>query len=99
MIGLPIDLVPEFPDDQQMIILTESAKYDTLIVPKIKSRLKAGKNVMITSGLLKALQGKGIEDIAEIRFSDRKALVKDYFLGWGVRCSSPEQILIPQIEY
>jgi hypothetical protein len=99
MIGLPIDLVPEFPIDPQMIILTESAKFDSLIVPKIKARLKAGKNVIITSGLLYALQGRGIEDIAEIRFSNRKALVKDYFIGWLARCSSKDQILIPQIEY
>ena len=54
---------------------------------------------MITSGLLSALQGKGIEDIAEIRFSGRKALVKDFFIGWGIRCSSLDEILIPQIEY
>jgi hypothetical protein len=99
MIGLPIDLVPEFPEDAQMIILTESAKFDSLIVPKIKARLKTGKNVMITPGLLNALQGKGIEDIAEIRFSNRKALVKDFFIGWGIHCSSRDQILIPQIEY
>lgn len=99
MIGLPIDLVPEFPYDPQMLILTESAKFDSLLVSKIKLRLKAGKNVMITSGLLKALQGKGIEDIAEIRFSDRKSMVKDFFIGWGTRCSINNQILIPQIEY
>jgi hypothetical protein len=99
MIGIPIDLIPEFPDDQQMIILTEEAKFDSLIVQKIKSRLMAGKNVMITSGLLNALQGKGIEDIAEVRFSNRKALVKDFFIGWGNRCSTLDQILIPQLEY
>ena len=63
MVGIPMDISPEFPMDGQMILLTESAKYDPLLVDKIKSRLVAGKNVMITSGLLRALQGKGIEDI------------------------------------
>ena len=99
MIGLPMDIVPEFPDDQQMILLTESASHDSLIVQKIKSRLTGGKNVMITSGLLKALQGKGLDDIVELRCPDRKALVKDFFIGWRARGSTKEQILIPEIEY
>jgi hypothetical protein len=99
MIGIPVNLVPEYPRDAPLVLLTESAKFDTLIVSKIEASLKAGNNVMITSGLLRALQGKGIEDIAEIRYSDRKAMVKDYFLGRGVRCSTQESILIPQIEY
>ena len=44
-----------------------------------------GKSVTITSGLLKALQGKGIEDIAEIRYTERKALVKDFIAGFRGR--------------
>ena len=42
------------------------------IVSKIKARLSAGKNVTITSGLLSALQGKGIEDITELQYTDKK---------------------------
>ena len=54
---------------------------------------------MITSGLLRALQGKGIDDIVELRFTDRKALVKDFTAGWGVYGKSLQEILIPQIDY
>ncbi len=54
---------------------------------------------MITSGLLRDLQGKGIEDIAEIRYTDRKALVTDFKGRWGRLAKSQKEILIPQITY
>ncbi|MEJ2616232.1 MAG: hypothetical protein P8Z35_14840 [Ignavibacteriaceae bacterium] len=101
MIGIPMDLVPEFPTKSKMIFLTESAKYDPGIVDKIKGQLMSGKNVMITSGLLKALQGKGIEDIVELHGLNRKSLVNKFFIGRRSRSlyESGEKILIPQIQY
>lgn len=100
MIGLPIDLRPEFPAEPQMILLTESAKFDPDIVKKIKERLIAGKDVTITSGLLRALQGKGIEDIMELQYTDRKALVGEFSAGWvSTGNTSSKEILIPQIQY
>ena len=100
MIGLPIDLKPEFPDDPKMILLTESAKFDPDIVKKIKARLMAGKDVTITSGLLRALSGKGIEDIIELEYTDRKALVTDFSAGmFGSTNKASKEILIPQIMY
>ena len=99
MIGVPMDIVPVFPTEGNMIFLTESAKSDPDIVNKIKNRLITGKNVTITSGLLKALQGKGIGDIVELQTSDRKALVKDFSTGWRGFYQSEKPILIPQIQY
>ena len=58
MAGIPIDLYPSFPADANTILLTEAAKYDPDIVAKIKGQLTAGKNVIVTSGLVKALQEK-----------------------------------------
>jgi hypothetical protein len=66
MIGIPIELYPEFPTKAKTILLTESAKFDPDIVSKIKAHFKAGGNVIVTSGLLEALQGKGIEQIAAL---------------------------------
>ena len=100
MIGLPVDLKPEFPSEPKMILLTESAKFDAGIVKKIKTRLIAGKDVAITSGLLRALQGKGIEDVMELEFTDRKALVSEFSTGWiSTANKSSRDILIPQIQY
>jgi hypothetical protein len=97
MIGIPIDLMPEFPKEAPMILLTECAAFDNTIVDKIKKQLFDGKSVVITSGLLRALQGKGIEEIAEIRHTDRKALVKGFRSGKAI---PPDvHMLIPQIQY
>ena len=69
-IGIPIDLRPEFPTNANLILLTECAKFDPDIVAKIKGQLRAGKSVVITSGLLRALQGSPREINAETSMSD-----------------------------
>ncbi len=99
MCGLPMDIVPEFPQEEDMILLTEQAKFDPQLVDKIKGQLLEGKSVCITSGLLRVLQGKGIEDIAELRYTDRKAVVKEFRAGWASREQAKEEMVIPQIVY
>jgi hypothetical protein len=106
MIGLPIELQPTFPTQANLVLLTESAKFDSDIVAKIKGQLTAGKNVVITSGLLKALQGKGIEDIVELRYTDRIVAVHDYLGGYGAGAGTAlaaadqnSTVLIPEIRF
>jgi len=99
MIGLPMNEEPRFPAEDSVILLTEEAAFDKDIVSKIKGQLVQGKSVIITSGLLSQLQGKGIEDIAELRYTNRKALVEDFIVGFGKPAKSESPILIPQIAY
>ena len=82
-IGIPIELTPEFPKDAHLVLLTEAAKYDPDIVSRIKGQLAAGKNVVVTSGLLGALQGKGIEDIVEVQLTGRRVAIRDFLNGYG----------------
>ena len=98
MLGIPMEMVPEFPTDAPTVFLTESAKFDPAIVAKIKKHLADGKKVVITSGLLKALQGKGIEDIAELEYTGQKASVRE-FPGRGGSTRIDTDILIPEIRY
>lgn len=100
MIGIPMDIVPEFPTEAKTVLLTEQARFDPAIVEKIKGQLAAGKNVVITSGLLKALQGKGIEDIVELDNTGQTVSVREFQQGWfggGVKADS--DILVPLIRY
>ncbi len=69
MIGIPVDLSPVFPKAAPVGLLTEAAKSDPRIVEEMKAQLTAGKTVVMTSGLLQALEGKGIEDIVGLRYS------------------------------
>jgi hypothetical protein len=99
MCGIPMDLLPEFPAEANVIFLTESAKFDNGIVAKIKKQLVDGKIVVITSGFYKALQGKGIEDIVELRIGDEKARTKQFQRRWSPVYESKKEIIIPQIKY
>ena len=105
MIGIPIELYPVFPTNADLVLLTESAKLDPDLVAKIKGQLTAGKSVVITSGLLRALQGKGIEDIVELRYTDRKILAHEYVGGFGAGTGATlgsetnADILFPEIDF
>jgi hypothetical protein len=105
MIGIPIDLHPVFPTNASLVLLTESARFDPGIVAKIKRQLMAGKSVVITSGLLRALQGKGIEDIVEVQYTDRKVLAHQYISGFGsgngrnIGGETNADVLFPQIDF
>ncbi|GHU14527.1 permease [Betaproteobacteria bacterium] len=94
MIGLPMDIHPEFPTDQKVVLLTEQAKGDPNIAEKIKAQLVKGNDVVITSGLLHAIPNK-IAEIAELRALDLKALVNDF----GTAGKSNKDILITQVKY
>ena len=98
MLGIPMDIVPVFPTDAPTVFLTESAKFDAGLVRKMKKQLMDGKKVVITSGLLKALEGKGIEDIAELEVTGQKAVVRE-FPGRGGGVHSESDIVIPEIRY
>lgn len=99
MLGIPIDLRPDFPTGAPVMLLTESAKADPGIVAKIEQQLVDGTSVVVTSGLFKALQDRGIRDIVELTVTDRKASVQDFLIGrFGVHhAESP--LLIPHIDY
>ncbi|MGH9615397.1 MAG: hypothetical protein ACRD28_01565 [Acidobacteriaceae bacterium] len=103
MIGIPIDLYPTFPTDADMVLLTESAKYDPQIVEKIEGQLRAGKNVVITSGLLRALKGRGIEDIVEMHETGQVLGIQKYWgafgPGGGANLGETSPILVPKVAY
>lgn len=94
MIGLPMDMRPVFPEDQQVVLLTAQAAQDTEIMAKIKRQLQSGRDVVVTSSLLKAIPEK-LTEVAELRCTDLKALVNDF----GRYGQSGRDLLIPQVQY
>src|ERR1700690_178104 len=99
MVGIPFELTPKFPTDARTVFLAESAAADPDIVNRIKRHLTNGGNVIITSGLLRALQDRGIEGIAEIRYTDRKITLKEYLRGFGNVIEGKSEITIPELDY
>lgn len=83
MVGIPVEIVPEFPDDEQLVILTECAKEDPDILTKMKSLMKRGGDVVVTSGFYRAMQDKGVKDIFEMVATDRKADIDTVIVSGG----------------
>lgn len=103
MIGIPIDMHPEFPTDAHTILLTEEAKFDPALVSKIRTHLEKGGNIVITSGLLKELQTKGIAKIADIHTTGNILRVNEYWgsfgAGAGADLGKTSDILVPEIAF
>ena len=94
MIGLPMDMYSFFPEGRKTVLLTAQAASDPELTQKIDRQLKAGGNVFVTTGLLKAVPEK-IAPICELQCDDLKALVDDF----GRFGKSGREILIPQVRY
>ena len=86
MTGLPFEPYPEFPTANGMIFISEDASCDDQIIEKLKAHLNAGKDVCITSGFLRAMQGRGIEDLTSARYTDRKAASDVYNIWENSSC-------------
>jgi hypothetical protein len=98
MAGLPMEIVPEFPKDEPIVLLTAQAASDPAIVDKIEARLRAGGKVVVTSGFVRKMQGPALGRIVELEDSGRVAAVKDYTIGW-IQAHGDRAILIPQLTY
>lgn len=106
-IGLPIELYPQFPDQADIVLLTEAAKFDPDIIAKIKKHLSEGKSVVVTSGFLRAIQDKGFKDIAEWEDTGRSVLVHDFINGFGAgngtrlndAAHDNPAVLVPEIHF
>ncbi len=98
MAGLPIEMVTAFPSEEPLVLLTAQAADDPSILSKIEHQLLQKKSVIITSGLLRLLQERGIRHIAEVELPGRTALVGNFLAG-GRTAASSKPVLIPQLTY
>ena len=99
MLGIPVDVRPNFPEDAPVVILTEASKFDQGIVEKIEHHVRKGKAVVVTSGLLRALQDRGIRHIAEVEVSERKTTTNKFLIGWSGIFEGEKPVTVPQVTY
>jgi hypothetical protein len=104
MVGIPMDLSPTFPKDAPVVLLTEGAKKDPRLVEEMKEQLVAGRTVVMTSGLLHALEGRGIEDVIGLRYNVSPVPVTSFIGAYGPGAGTPlgeaeKPILIPQVRF
>lgn len=104
MIGIPIELYPTFPKDAGVILITESAKSDPSVIANLKASLEAGKTVIVTSGLVRTLRGKGMDDLVELQMTGMQEPVTSFIGAFGPGAgtslgSASSPILFPQIRF
>jgi hypothetical protein len=82
MAGVPIEMYPQWPE-AKTVFLTQAAATDRDIVPEIERHLRSGDNVILTSGLLRAIQDKGFDQVTDMRVTGNVAPVTEYVEGFG----------------
>ena len=100
MIGIPVDLIPTFPENANTVLLTQASSFDPDLIDKMKRHLTSGSNLVITSGLLNVLKGNGIEEITTISSSDAKIVANAYSdLGFNGIYNASESAVFPRIDF
>ncbi|HTV81451.1 MAG TPA: hypothetical protein VME18_02280 [Acidobacteriaceae bacterium] len=101
-LGLPVEMYPQFPASAKTVVLTEAAQHDPQIMEKIKAHLMAGGNVVITSGLLHAMQAP-IAQICGLRDTGREMMPTEYWgaygAGNGANMGSSPPLMMPEIHF
>jgi hypothetical protein len=82
MTGVPVEMYPRWPD-AKTVFLTQAAATDPNIVTEIERHLRGGDNVIITSGLLRAIQDKGFDQVTDMRVTDDVVPATNYVEGFG----------------
>jgi len=100
MLGIPLEPYPAYPEGKRKIFMTESAAKDGDIIAKVDKSLREGSDVIVTSGFVKAMADKGFPQLANIRWSGKKALIGRYGvskagINMDVVAAADKDILLP----
>ena len=105
-LGVPIELYPDYPAAARTILLTQAAASDPAIIGNIDTSLRGGANVVVTSGFLEAMQGRGFGQLAEWQATGHTIAIGQYFDGFGAgrgkELSEPGKtaaVLFPEVRF
>ena len=105
-LGVPIELYPDYPAAAHTIFLTQSAASDPAIIGKIEASLHGGANVIVTSGFLDAMQGRGLGQLAEWQSTGHTIAIDRYFDGFGAgngkelsEAGKTAPVLFPEVRF
>jgi hypothetical protein len=105
-LGIPIELYPEYPAQAHTVLLTQAAASDPDIFAKIQASLKAGANVIVTSGFLEATQDRGFGQLAEWEVTGHTIAIDQYFVGFGAgngtelrQPGKDKPVLFPEVRF
>lgn len=77
MCGIPFEPTPIYPSQSGTVFLTEDCLVDTDLAVKMKTSLKQGADIIVTSGFV-ARMGQAFHEFMNITCTDKKALINRY---------------------
>jgi hypothetical protein len=105
MLGLPLEPSPHFPEAGQdpIVLVTAASAKDEEVLGKMKKFLQLGGQIVMTSGFVEAMQGRGIEHLTTLRPNGKKMTIHRYG-ALTDSCtfrdfSDGEAILFPVLDY
>ncbi|MCD1258295.1 permease [Paenibacillus athensensis] len=105
MLGVPLELTPHFPQAASPgpLLITANATRDEAIIDKMKAYLRAGGQIVMTSGFVERMQGRGIADFTTLRATGRKLAVSHFAVDTAIctfdRFAQGEAISLPVLDY
>jgi hypothetical protein len=102
--GLVFEPSPEYVQSGMLEFITQNSAKDSDILKKIKQSLLDGRDVCVTTGFLKVMQGKGVEEFTSARMTDRKVICREMSIfGMGTvhsgKFSTKKPVLLPIVEF
>lgn len=104
LLGIPFEPNPNFPENAKTIFFTAASCADPDILTKLETYVRKGGNAIVTSGFVKLLLGKGIEQLTSVRYRDRTFVpthfqykTKDSWLEYKVMAN--KRSLFPLMEH
>lgn len=79
--GVALEPTPDFPQDAPSILVTASSAKDPQIVQKLKAYVKAGGNVVMTTGFLRSTQDQGVRDLTSVQLTGRYVSGSEYMIA------------------
>jgi hypothetical protein len=103
MVGIPLELTPEFPAEAKSLLLTLQAHKDPAIIQKLEKYVRSGGKAIVTSGFMLAALGKGIEQMTSIRYQGRRFSTNEFrgggFFGGLNSAFSKHKLSFPLLEH
>ncbi|MFD0673005.1 permease [Cohnella sp. GCM10027633] len=79
-LGIPLEPSPNFPafGEEEQVLVTAASAHDADILARIQSFVRLGGRVVMTSGFVEAMQGRGAEHLTTLRPAGKKMPIGRY---------------------
>jgi hypothetical protein len=104
MMGIPMEPTPYFPEGNKTLLITASAEKDPQIIDRMKTYLENGGHIVMTSGFLEKMWGRGAEQFTTLRPNGKKISVRQLAVDTAI-CTFDEiqfaadSVMYPVFDY